>query len=85
MGTSGRILFRIHRQRIGERNLLVRAGSAGRVWSIARTALENPLAHGHLLLVLGGLAVFLTLSYLGLYALASLTVAARDAPPDNRG
>ncbi len=56
----------------------------GRLWSIARTALENPFAHQHLLLVLGGLAIFLTLSYLGLYALASLTVAARDVPPDTR-
>jgi uncharacterized membrane protein len=56
----------------------------GRIWTIARTALENPLAHRHLLLVVAGLAVFLTLSYLGLYALTSLTVIARDAPPDRR-
>jgi uncharacterized membrane protein len=56
----------------------------GRLWTIARTWLENPLGHGHLMLVVAGLAVFLTLSYLGLYALTSLATLARDAPPDGR-
>ena len=56
----------------------------GRLWTIAHTALENPLAHRHLLLVVAGLAVFLTLSYIGLYALTSLTAIARDAPPDRQ-
>ena len=56
----------------------------GRIWTIARTWLENPLGHRHLLVVVAGLAVFLTLSYIGLYALTSLAVTARDAPPDGR-
>ena len=35
--------------------------------AIAQKWLENPLGHRHLLLVMAGLAVFLTLSYLGGY------------------
>ena len=45
----------------------------------ASTWLENPLGHQHLLLVVGGLAVFLTLTYLGLYALTSLAATAARA------
>jgi uncharacterized membrane protein len=68
-------------QRLNSWDALTRPG---RLWAIARTWLENPIGHRHLLLVVGGLAIFLTLAYLGLYALASLTVAARDVPPDGR-
>jgi uncharacterized membrane protein len=56
----------------------------GRVWAIAQKWLENPLGHRHLLLVMAGLAIFLTLSYLGLYALTSLTTLARDTSSNGR-
>jgi uncharacterized membrane protein len=68
-------------QRLNSWDALTRPG---RLWTIAEKWLENPLGHRHLLLVIAGLAVFLTLSYLGLYALASLTATAREAPPSGR-
>jgi uncharacterized membrane protein len=53
----------------------------GRILSIGRTWLQNPLGHQHLMLVMGGFAVFLVLTYLVLYALTSLAATARALPP----
>jgi uncharacterized membrane protein len=53
----------------------------GRILGIGRTWLENPLGHQHLMLVVGGLAGFLVLMYLVLYALTSLAATARELPP----
>jgi uncharacterized membrane protein len=53
----------------------------GRIVGIGRTGLENPLGHQHLLLVVGGLAGFLALTYLALFALTSLAATARELPP----
>jgi uncharacterized membrane protein len=43
-----------------------------RILGIARTWLENPLAHRHLLVVIAGLAVFLMLAYFALYGFTML-------------
>jgi len=56
----------------------------GRILAIVRTWLDNPLGHQHLMLVVGGLAVFLGLTYLVLYALTSLAVTARELPPNGQ-
>jgi uncharacterized membrane protein len=43
-----------------------------RILGVARRGLENPFAHGHLFVVVAGLAVFLMAVYFALYALTSL-------------
>jgi uncharacterized membrane protein len=49
----------------------------GRIIGIGRSWLENPLGHQHLMLTVAGLAGFLVLMYVVLYALTSLAATAR--------